>query len=480
MGRYWDVIKASWSEQSANRKPMLNKDEREFQAAAIEILETPASPAGRTLAFLIMAFAVIAVAWSIIGRIDVHSTLQGKIIPSGKVKVIEPLITGTIKAIRVKPGSRVAQGDVLLELDPTEHAADRTKLEEELGMLELTSVRLLTALDAVANETPARDAELEPPEDAPREMVVLQQSLLRQSLIAYEAERASIQAEIDQREREKDRVTASVSERDKLIALTAERSDIFAELHQQGFGSKARALDAAQLLQDQTVALVEEQGRLAEVKAGITALEKRMIERREAYADKAITELADAEARISAARQDLTKALLRERQSTLIAPVAGRVQQLAVHTVGDVVTTGQQLMVIVPEGTTLEVEAMLLNKDKGFVEEGQTVRIKVETFPFTKYGTISGEVMHVSNDAVSSSPQGAGADQNPAVQQAAGPLVFPVRISLEAETIAVDGADVSLTPGMSVSAEIKTDERRVIEFILTPLLKFRDEALHER
>lgn len=479
MGRYWDVIKASWAEQSANRKPLMNKDEREFQAAAIEVLETPASPAGRTLAFLIMAFAVIAVGWSIVGRIDVHATLQGKIIPSGKVKVIEPLITGTIREIRVKPGQRVAEGDVLLELDPTEHTADRVKLSEELAMLELSRLRLAAALEALADGTPARQVLIAPPDDAPPAMVVLHQNMLRQSLTAHEAELASIEGERRQRERERDRVTASIKARQKLIALTTERSEIFSQLHEQGIGSKARALDAAQLLQDQTVALVEEEGRLAEVKASIEALDKRLVERREVYADKATGELADTEAKVSAVRQDLTKARQRERQSTLTAPVAGRVQQLAVHTVGDVVTTGQQLMVIVPEGTQLEVEAMLLNKDKGFVQEGQTVRIKVETFPFTKYGTIDGEVLDVSNDAVSSNPQAQGQGQSAAVQ-ATGPLVFPVRISLARESILVDGTDVALTPGMSVAAEVKTDERRVIEFILTPLLKFRDEALHER
>lgn len=483
MGRYWDVIRSSWREQKAEKKPVMTRTEREFQAAAIEILETPASPAGRTLGFLVVLFALIAIAWSIIGRIDVHATMQGKIIPAGQIKVIEPLITGTIEKIHVTPGGRVERGDVLIEFDPTELVAEREKLENELRVLELTRLRLATALAAVVDGTPAGEVTLDSPPAVPADMVLVQQNVVRQSLSAFQAEQASIAAELVQRARERDRVKSSVEARHELIALTTERADIFAELHKKGYGSKARALDAAQLLQDQTVALVEEEGRLAETAAAIAVLETRMLERREAYLDRATSELADTEARLAGARQELRKARQRERQSTLKAPVTGRVQQLAVHTVGDVVTTGQQVMVIVPEGMTLEVEAMLLNKDKGFVEPGQTARIKVETFPFTKYGTIAGEVLDVSNDAVSASPQAAQAQtqgQRPAPQQATGPLVFPVRISLERESIRVDGADVPLTPGMSVAAEIKTDERRVIEFLLTPLLRFRDEALHER
>ena len=479
MGRYWDVIRSSWSEQRAQKRPRMTPTEREFQAAAIEILESPASPAGRALGLLVILFALIAIAWSVIGRIDVHATMQGKIIPSGQIKVIEPLITGMVEKIHVRPGGRVERGDVLVELDPTELVAEREKLEDELRILELSRLRLATSLAAVGDETPAVEVTLYASADLPADMVLIQQNVLRQSLSAYQAERASIAAEISQRRRERDRVKASVDARHDLIALTTERADIFADLHKQGYGSKARALDAAQLLQDQTVALVEEQGRLAETAAAINALEKRMVERRETYLDKATGELADTEARLAGTRQEVKKARQRESQSILKAPVTGRVQQLTVHTVGDVVTTGQQVMVIVPEGMTLEIEAMLLNKDKGFVEEGQIARIKVETFPFTKYGTIPGKVLDVSNDAVSSSPQ-AAQGQQPAPQQTTGPLVFPVRISLERETIRVDGVDVALTPGMSVSAEIKTDERRVIEFLLTPLLRFRDEALHER
>jgi hemolysin D len=166
--------------------------------------------------------------------------------------------------------------------------------------------------------------------------------------------------------------------------------------------------------------------------------------------------------------------------SRLRAPVTGRVQQLEVNTLGQVVQTGQQLMVVVPDGTRLEIEAMLLNRDKGFVREGQEVRIKLEAFPFTKYGTVSGEVLSVSNDAVPANAQGAWSRASEATRETAGPLVFPVRITLEQTSIKVDGDDVALTPGMSVTAEVKTGDRRVLEFLLDPLIEMGDGAFHER
>jgi len=137
--------------------------------------------------------------------------------------------------------------------------------------------------------------------------------------------------------------------------------------------------------------------------------------------------------------------------------------------------------VIVPDGTKLEIEAMLLNRDKGFVHEGQQARVKLEAFPFTRYGTLDGKVLTVSNDAIpTGAPQQAPGAKQETARNAAGPLVFPVRIALNETSIRVEGSDVLLTPGMSVTAEVKTGDRRVLEFLLDPLMEMTDEAFHER
>jgi len=149
----------------------------------------------------------------------------------------------------------------------------------------------------------------------------------------------------------------------------------------------------------------------------------------------------------------------------LTAPVSGVVQQLAVHTIGGVVTPAQELMKIVPESESLEVEAWILNKDIGFVEEGQTAEVKIETFPFTKYGTLDAEVIDVSNDAITDEQKG---------------LVYAGRVLLQKSTIRVGEKIVNLTPGMAVTVEIKTGTRRLIEFVLSPLLRYKQESLGER
>ena len=149
----------------------------------------------------------------------------------------------------------------------------------------------------------------------------------------------------------------------------------------------------------------------------------------------------------------------------LVAPVDGVVQQLTVHTVGGVVAAAQPLMQIVPIEKAVEVEATLDNKDIGFVREGQTAQVKVDAFEYTKYGTVQATVAHVSRDAVPDDKKG---------------LQYTSRIVLERGMMDIDGRNVALTPGMAVNVDIKTGDRRILEYFLSPLLQHEHESLHER
>ena len=179
----------------------------------------------------------------------------------------------------------------------------------------------------------------------------------------------------------------------------------------------------------------------------------------------ALDSLNEAEQKATGFSNELVKSDSRGKLMTLTAPVDGTVQQLAVHTVGGVVTPAQPLMVIVPKDNPIEVEAFVENKDIGFVNPGQAAVVKIETFPFTKYGTIDARVIQVSNDAVSDEKRG---------------LIFPARVNLERATIQVENKTVNLSPGMAVTVEVKTSQRRVIEYFLSPLLQYKDESLRER
>ena len=180
---------------------------------------------------------------------------------------------------------------------------------------------------------------------------------------------------------------------------------------------------------------------------------------------QALDQIAEARRIATASTQEARRAASTSRLLTLKAPVDGTVQQLTVHTLGGVVPAAQPIMQIVPSTGPLEVEAFIENKDKGFVHSGQSAAVKVDTFEYTKYGTLPGRVTHVSQDAIPDEKRG---------------LIYAVKVLLDETTLDVQGQPTPVTPGMAVSVEIKTDERRVIEYVMSPLIRHTREALRER
>ncbi|MGE8355238.1 MAG: HlyD family type I secretion periplasmic adaptor subunit, partial [Microvirgula sp.] len=211
--------------------------------------------------------------------------------------------------------------------------------------------------------------------------------------------------------------------------------------------------------------LAAQRSRLQETVEALGEVRARLVELETETRRIQLQGINDSLQKIAALEQDRIKAAMRTRWMTLTAPVDGTVQQLAVHTVGGVVTPAQALMLIVPQQDALEVEAFVDNKDAGFVHAGQPAEVKVEAFPFTRYGTVPATVMSVSRDAISDERRG---------------LVYAARIRLQRTTIRVDGREIGLAPGMAVSVGIKTGKRRVIDFFLSPLQQYRDESLRER
>jgi hemolysin D len=234
---------------------------------------------------------------------------------------------------------------------------------------------------------------------------------------------------------------------------------------ENGFVSRHDYLEKEQLRIEQEADLATQQGRLKELTVSIQEGRSQRLALIAETRRETLDSLNEAEQKTTTYRQELVKARTRDKRMTLTAPVDGAVQQLAVHTVGGVVTEAQPLMMLVPKDNPIEVEALVENKDIGFVNPGQEAVIKIETFPFTKYGTIPGVVTQVSNDAVNDEKRG---------------LVFPMRVRLDKTTIPVENKIVNLTPGMAVTVEVKSAQRRVIEYFLSPLLQYKDESLRER
>ena len=450
LGRYAAVLKAAWQHRDELAGPKRLADERAFLPAALSLQETPVHPAPRRFAIAICALFTLALVWSIFGKIDIVAVAQGRIVVSERTKVIQPLEVSVVKAILVKDGDTVREGQVLVELDATAASADQSSIAQQLQSVSSEALRSEALLKALEAST------------APKSTSDFQ---LQAEWRDITAKRAKLDSELSRRQAEIETVRAGIAKLNTTLPLAKQREADFKALADQGFVAGHANQDRTRERIEQERDLVTQQARLKETEAALTeslnAKEAYLAETRRALSDR----LAEARLKQAQLTQESAKAQQRTKLTQLTAPVAGTVQQVAIHTPGGVVTEAQALMVIVPHDAQVTAEVVIDNKDIGFVAAGQAAEVKLETFTFTKYGTVPAKVSWVTADAVNDEKRGA---------------IFPAVLSLEKGQIDVDGKWIRLSPGMNLSAEIKTGKRRVIEYLLSPIQTAMDESIGER
>lgn len=455
------IWKEAKKADKARPKVKRRRSEYEFLPAVIEVTETPANPIGRALMLSIGAFLTIAAIWAWFGKIDVVASASGKVNPTDHVKYIQSSEIGVVRAIYVKDGQRVKAGDVLIELDPTDSEADRDRLLQERSTAELELARLNAII------MPAKDVlkSFNPPVGADPQRVRLQKRRIENEVAEYKA-RMRYYAEESARRRAQLLVArARIDKLSASLPYVEQQVEAIAQLEKKGFASKLRLLELQQVQVESEKDLITEKAGIAEIKASIASLKQERIREENEIRKTQLTELNEIQQQIDAIDQELLKAERRDTLRRLTAPVDGQVQQLAIHTIGGVVEAAKPLLVIVPANSKLVVDVKVLNKDIGFVELNQEAEIKLEAFPYTKYGVIEGKVINISNDAIEDENLG---------------LVYDARIEMSASQIQVGKKMVNITPGMAATVEVKTNKRRVLEYVLTPLLRYKNESLKER
>ncbi|OQA31147.1 MAG: Hemolysin secretion protein D, chromosomal [Betaproteobacteria bacterium ADurb.Bin341] len=432
--RYKAVFLHYWQRRHELSGKILLEHEAEYLSPALALQAKPVSPASRVLAKVLIALIFVLLTWSILGKMDIVVNAKGRIIPSGYSKTIASVDTASVRALYVEEGKQVKAGDVLIELDTSASDAEREKALGDHNTAILQAARAQALISAIENGTPPR---LPAIPGIPPEKLQIEQSHVEGEYRDFVAK--------------KNRIEGDISRYSKALALAAQRSRDYAELaknrdvsHHAWMEKEQARVDLAGLLanaQNQRNALITETTKVAQ------------------------DQITEGNKIAAATRQDAIRSDARSKLLKLTAPVDGTVQQLDVHTVGGVVAATKPLMQIVPKGNQVEVEAFLENKDVGFVVEGQRAEVKIDAFEYTKYGTITGKISHVSRDAIADEKRG---------------LIYSTKIALDRSKIAVEGREVLLSAGMSVNVEIKTGERRIIEYVLSPLLQHKRESLNER
>jgi hemolysin D len=454
-----------------------------------------------------MILFVLALLWSILGKVDIVAVAPGRIIVSDRTKVIQPLEASVVKAVLVKDGDRVSAGQVLVELDPTMAVADMANVQEQLKAAQSEEVRtrallqLLSKGKLLAQVLPGLEADLalknsvsskdtgegialreassitstirskpgaergNSASDAAMQMDATTQAQFQSEWQDIQAKLAKLDAEAARRQTEIATVQKTIAKLEATVPMAQTREADFKRLVGEGFisshATQDKTRERVELERDMTV----QRSRLLEAQSALNETQQT----KAAYRSETLRTLSDRHAqagtKYSQLQADATKATQRERQTQLTAPVAGIIQQLAIHTTGGVVTSAQPLMIVVPESATVTAEITIANQDIGFVNAGQMATVKLETFPYTKYGTVLAKVDVVTADAVTDEKKGS---------------YYPATLTLSQKDMLIDGKRVNLSPGMNITAEIKTGQRRVIEFLLSPVQRAGSESLRER
>ncbi len=462
---YRQVWSAAWAQRKQLDSPPRLPHETQFLPAALALQETPVSPAPRITAFVLLLFALLTLLWAIFGRIDVVATAQGKIVPDDRSKTIQAFEIASIKAIYVRDGQRVKAGEVLIELDGTSAQAEQTHFQHEAMLAQLQVARARALLVAIESPDTAMVPQLQ--FDLPIDDIEKKQAerWLQGQFAEYQAKRVRIEAEIAKRRAEHDALAQSVKKLEQTLPLAQRRAADFKGLLAEHYVAEHEYLDKEQIRIEHQADLASQRATLQQLAASLREAQGQLNELVAGMQRTQLDLLQDGLQKSAALTQEIKKAQVRTRLMTLTTPVDGMVQQLAVHTLGGVVTPAEKLMVIVPHDNPLEIEAFVDNKDIGFVTAGQPAEVKIETFQYTKYGLIPAQIMSVSHDAINDEKRG---------------LIYSTRVKLLKDTVRVNREDVRLGAGMAVTVEIKTGNRRVIEYFLSPLLQHGHESLRER
>lgn len=423
-----------WKNRDRLGGNLFTEDEAEFLPAALSLQEKPVSRASRIAAGVLIVLVAVLFIWAVFGRMDIIVNATGEIIPSDRTKAIASIEVASIKALYVEEGQSVKKGDVLIELDASAASAEQDKAMSSAAEATLQIARSRAMIAAIDS--------LKPPTLSAVNGVSSEK--IREAQRYLDGQFQDFRTKLQ-------RIDGMIQNYAQALPLATQQASDYKVLAKTNDVPMHAYLEKEQ-------ARIELEGKLTDAKnqrAALIAETRRLAYDARAEGDKIV----------GASKPDVQRAAFHSRLLKLISPVDGTVQQLQVHTVGGIVPAAQPLMLIVPRDHQIEVEAKVLNKDIGFIKEGQTAAVKIDAFQYTKYGLIPGRVIHISRDAIKDEKLG---------------LIYSVKVALDKDSIRVEGRNRNLSAGMSVTVDIKTGERRVIEYVLSPLLQLQRESLHER
>lgn len=430
----------------------IKDDSYEFKPVIIEIEDTPQNPLGRTILYIVLSLIIFTFFWLFLAKIDIVVSSQGKVIPNGEIKILKPLESGVVSKILVKEGDKVLKGDTLMSIDPSVTTVNLQTKENELNNLNMSIVRLR----ALGNESNLTNEELNLLSNSELNLFLNQKNSYDNSINQYKFSIEELSFNIESSKDEIIRLNNLLNKNKNRLNRLEKVKDIISlkeydELQKEVYDLTSKL----------NIAKNNKTAAINKLNATKEELEVFKQNSKGKFLDELITKQKEA----NLIKAEINAYLFQNKQQLIKSPVDGYVGKLLVNTESGVVNSGEALITIIPANEPLIIKATTLNKDIGFLKEGQKVAIKIDTFNFQKYGKLDGELIHIANDAIEDEKLG---------------IVYEIKVKPLKTTLNIDGEIKNIEPGMSVIAEVKVGKRRVIELFIYPIIKYLDEGLSVR
>jgi hemolysin D len=445
--------------------PLFATDAADFAPDLLTIQEQPPARMPRTVGYVTCGLVALLLGWAVFGRLDIIAGAEGRLVPRNYSRVVQPAEAGIVRDVLVRDGDEVKAGQVLMRMDATTASADMGTLKADAALKALG----LRRIDAELSGSPLLIRADDPPELAAQ--VMAQYTARRQSYLdALDQERATLKrAHYD--------LMAAQQQLAKLVAtvpLYQRSASSYEKLVKDGFVSELGASDKIREKIEKEQELKSQEASMAALESAVEQARRKLAQVKSSYQTQLLNERVELQGQQQHAQGELQKQIYRSGLLELKAAEDGVVKDMVTFTPGAVVQPGAVLLNLVPRNEPLYAEVAIHNEDVGFVAPGQAVKVKLQAYPFQKYGLLDGKVDTVSADSSAADPQKASA-------LGQSPQSYKALVRLDSQVLHGPHAQrLKLSAGMVVQAEISQGNRTVLEYLLSPVQKTAQEAGRER
>ena len=416
-------------------------------------------PTWRPLAWLSMVALTGTVVWAAVTDLDQIAVARGTVVPKGEVRVVQHLEGGIVTAIHVREGDSVAAGQPLIQLDLGSGGLNAEEIEVRLDGLVLERSRLLSEYASLALSLPAEPSRRQP------QLAEAERAAFLSRRRDHESNVAVLREQKRQRQLEIQSIETRTASVERNLALSRSQYDMIHRLAQKQLVPKMQELQMARDVE-------QLEGELAALRVARPAaerahaeVEERLLQERNRFHKEAAERLREVELEIARQRELFARATSQEHRAEIVSPIDGVVQDMKINTIGGVVGPAEPIVEIVPSEEELVIEAQLSPLDIGHIAVGQPATVKVSTYDFLTYGTLTGTVRNVS------------ADTN---TDAEGNHYFRLVVVTDRDHLRIGDDSYPISPGMQAQVDIELGQRTVLQYIVEPVLKLRSEAFRDR